>query len=80
MKRGREAAAWLPNNERGAKSRDRKIARFGGLASNRVNSLCRYGFAHSHTTLPLVVLIGIEPGATRTRSDTLNPCEVDIMR
>ncbi|COW56473.1 Uncharacterised protein [Mycobacterium tuberculosis] len=23
-------------------------------------------------------MIGIEPGATRTRSDTLNPCEVDI--
>ena len=46
--------------------------------SKRVNSSSRYSCAHSaRLTLPLVVM-GIEPGGTRTRSATLRPCEFDI--
>ncbi len=46
--------------------------------SMRVNSLRRYSCTQSlRLTLPLVVR-GIEPGCTRTRSATLRPCDFDI--
>ncbi len=46
--------------------------------SKRANWPCRYCSTHAaRLTLPLVV-IGIEPGDTRTRSATLRPCELDI--
>ena len=47
-------------------------------ASKRANWPCRYCSTQAdRLTLPLVV-IGIEPGGTRTRSATLRPCEFDI--
>src|SRR5574337_1640101 len=53
-------------------------ARGAGWTSKRVNSLCRYSSTQcARLTLPLGVM-GIEPGATRTRSATLRSCDVDI--
>ena len=47
-------------------------------ASIRLNSRFRYISTHdARRILPLVV-IGIEPGATITRSATLKPCDVEI--
>ena len=47
-------------------------------ASNRTNWSCRYCSAQAaRRTLPLVV-VGIDPGGTRTRSPTFRPCALDI--
>src|ERR1700761_2567624 len=46
--------------------------------SNRVNSSCRYRCAHAERRILPLVVIGMEPGDTTTRSATCRLCDLEI--
>ena len=47
-------------------------------ASNRANWSCRYCSTQAARRILPLVVVGIDPGDTRTRSPTFRPCALDI--